>query len=302
MENGFSRQMRQGIGVMTAIAFAALSGAASGEASQSGQPTQPAGQTASKTAGNQDQTKGSQGQAMRVKVDQLEDNPRQYIAKTITVDAEVEEVYGPRLFTIDEPNWGDLAGEIFVFVPSTLAALVRENDRVMITGTVKPFVRADVEREWGWLEMNPEIEVEFTKKPVLVASHIVAGNENRALVIDVKPGGTATPVGTTGGSSSPLKTLSALANGTEDLVGRRVDLGNLRVDSLAKDQGFFVKDAGKAVFVLPGDPDQSSVKANETVSLSGVVLQMPKAMKRRVNMPSGGNDDIYIFATNVNKR
>lgn len=32
------------------------------------------------------------------------------------------------------------------------------------------------------------------------------------------------------------------------------------------------------------------------------MLQMPKAMKSRIDMPSGGNDDIYIYATNVNKR
>jgi hypothetical protein len=28
---------------------------------------------------------------------------------------------------------------------------------------------------------------------------------------------------------------------------------------------------------------------------------MPRAMKDRVNMPSGGNDDIYIYATKITK-
>ena len=142
-------------------------------------------------------------QGTRVTVDQLEDNAARLRGKTVSVDAEVEDVYGPRLFTIDEPNWGDLEGEILVYMPTTLAALVRENDRVTITGTVKSFIRAEVEREWGWLDLDPQVEVELAKKPVLVASRIVGGNENRAMVIEVQPTeGTNQASGTQTGSQS----------------------------------------------------------------------------------------------------
>ena len=84
--------------------------------------------------------------AMKVDLDELEDNTPQYIGKTVSVDAEVEEIYGPRLFTIDEPRWGDLEGEILVFMPTSLAVLVKDDDRITVTGTVKKFVRADFER------------------------------------------------------------------------------------------------------------------------------------------------------------
>jgi hypothetical protein len=223
------------------------------------------------------------------------------MSKTVTVDGEVDDVHGPRVFTIDEPNWGDLEGEILVYLPSNLAALVREDDRVTVTGTVKPFVRADVEREWGWLDLDRDAEVRLSKRPVLVASRIVGGNNDLAIVIDVATGQTTKPVGTTGGSSAAVTTLSTLAKGNDDLIGRRVNLDNIRIDSMAKDSGFFVKDGGAAVFVLPAHPERGSVKASDTVSLSGVVLQMPNAMRSRVDMPSGGNVDIYIYATSVSK-
>jgi hypothetical protein len=55
---------------------------------------------------------------LRVSVDDLEDNARRYMGQRVTVDATVDDVYGPRLFTIDEPRWGDLEGEIFLQVPN----------------------------------------------------------------------------------------------------------------------------------------------------------------------------------------
>jgi hypothetical protein len=97
--------------------------------------------------------------AMRVRVDDLESDPKKYLRQRVSVDAEIEEVFGPRLFTIDEPNWGDLDGEILVVMPTALAAAVREDDRVTVTGTVEQFVLADVEREWGWLGLEPDVEV-----------------------------------------------------------------------------------------------------------------------------------------------
>jgi uncharacterized protein YdeI (BOF family) len=218
------------------------------------------------------------------------------------VDAEVQDVHGPRVFTIDEPNWGDLEGEILVYVPSNLAALVREDDRVTVTGTVKPFVRAELDREWGWLDMDPEVEVRLSKKPVLVASRVVGGNNDLAMVIDASASTDKNkPVGTTGGSGSPMSDLSSIAGADEELVGRRVELNGVKVQSMANDTGFFVSAGGKAILVLPSKPDAETVKANDTVSLHGVVLQMPRAMKDRVNLPSGGNKDVYIYATKITK-
>lgn len=260
-----------------------------------------------------------QDQAMRVPLDQLEDNASKYTGKTIAVDAEVETVHGPRLFTIDEPGWGDLEGEILVYMPSDLAALVKEDDRVTVTGTVKPFVKAEVEREWGWLDPDDEVVVELSSKPVLVASRIVGGTSNLAMSIRLTPSsdttdrqqsdravgtsGTTGP-GTTGSASSSgaaLTEIRAIADADEDLVGRRVKLQNVQLTA-GKERGFWLSGTnGPRVYVLPSATMTDRPAAGQAASIEGVVLQMPRAMRTRLNPGGDWNDDVYIYAFNVTR-
>ncbi|HXW07487.1 MAG TPA: hypothetical protein VD833_19785 [Vicinamibacterales bacterium] len=242
-------------------------------------------------------------QGTAVRVDQLEDNARQYIGKTVSVDAEIEDVLGPRMFTIDEPRWGDLEGEILVYVPTSLAALVREDDRVTVTGTVKSFVRSDVEREWGWIGLDPEIELEFAKRPVIVASRVVGGTNNTAMLIEIDSAPDK-PVGTTGGSAAPLTDLNAIAQGRDEFVGRRVSLTGLKVDEVAKGGGFFTRAPNGMIFVLPAHPDKTSVQAGDSISVDGVILQLPREMKKRLRGAAGdskGPGEVYVYATDVRK-
>lgn len=272
----------------------------------------------------------------RVKLDAIEDNPKQYLGKTVSVDAEVEDVYGPRLFTIDEPNWADLRGEILVMLPSPLAALVSENDRVTITGTLKPFVRAEVERSWGWLGLDADTEVEFSSKPVLVASRIVGGDNNRVMVITVDKAGqtagkmdAATAPAQTSARSQPssaaaphsaassapqsssgreaaddMKAVSdpgVVARADVDFVGHEVNL-TVPVHAKAKDRGFFIKAGDGQVYVLPAFDQVDIARSGEKVTLEGVVLQMPRQMRDRIEAPQSANDDIYIYATDVSRQ
>jgi hypothetical protein len=233
---------------------------------------------------------------MRVTVDDLEDNPSKYIGQKISVDAEVEEIYGPRLFTIDERNWGDLDGEILVALPTPLAALVKENDRVTISGTMRPFVRTEIEREWGWLGLDPSVEVEVGAKPVLVADRLIGGNDNVAMVIDTSPNA-ARPIGTSGGAAA-ITDSSALGAADSGTVGRRAQLSGARVSQIGAMNGFFVQAGNRQLFVLPATAGVT-VKGGDTVSIEGVVLQMPRNMVMRLNPPQGFNEDVYLYATMV---
>jgi hypothetical protein len=247
----------------------------------------------------------------RVALSDLEENPNRYTGQTINVTAEVEEVFGPRLFKIDEPNWGDLDGEVLVHVPTTLAAVVREDDRVTVTGTMKMFVKADLERELAFLEPDPDVEMEFAARPVLVASQIVGGNSNVALAISLAPAspsgektvGTSgtTGTGTTGaaGTGAALTDAGALASGGDDLVGRQVNLGNAKVSQMAKNHGFWIEAGGSTVFVLPQHAEtQKMATAGQTLSIDGIVLQMPRSMRDEARS-ANANTDIYIYARSV---
>jgi hypothetical protein len=99
----------------------------------------------------------SQPAGTKVSGGDLEENAKRYVGQTIDVTAEVEDVYGPRLFKIDEHNWGDMDAEVLVYLPSDLASLVREDDFVTVTGTMKMLLKTDLERELGWLEPEPDV-------------------------------------------------------------------------------------------------------------------------------------------------
>jgi hypothetical protein len=268
-------------------------------------------------------------EGLRVRIDQLEDNPSNYVGKTVSVDAEVEDVYGPRVFTIDEANWGDLEGELLVYVPSPLAAIVRENDRVTITGQVKRFIEADFENEWGWLGVDDEMEVKLGKRPVLVATNIVGGNNRTVLVVNIDKQGqgamagtsaasgssksgttgtagaaTAGTTGTSGTARAALTDASSLGMAGLDMVGRTVDLDNVRVEALGDRHGIFARAGNQTVFILPTVGERPGVSKGEMISIEGTVLQMPRFMKDRLQSTAGGssfNDTIYIYATKVQR-
>jgi hypothetical protein len=257
----------------------------------------------------------SETEGMKVSVGDLEEKPAQYLGKTVSVTAEVEEVFGPRLFKIDEPNWADLDGEVLVYMASNLAALVREGDRITVTGTPKTILRAELERELGWFDADPELQVEFATRPVVVASRVVGGNSDMAIAIGVtgtseksEAVGTTGASGTSDESKSPsgttaITSATALDDGERDLVGRRVLLENLKVTQAAG-QGFWVKTGQRSLFVLPTPADRSGAakkapSPGQTVTLEGVILEMPKRLRDKADGVENANELVYIYASHV---
>jgi len=243
----------------------------------------------------------------RVSFDDLEDNPAKYMGRQVSVDAEVDDVLGPRLFTIEAPGW-DLDGEILVFMRSGLAALVAENDQVTISGTMQPLVRAQLEAEWRWLGID-DADVDLSIESVLVADRLIGGNENLAVVIAAEPsvvgtGGRAEPAAAakpaTRGTGAPLTTVVAVASAPRTSVGRAVSIKNVVVDAVAAGGGFWVRGPqGRRVFVLPIDRDAHKLKAGQRVSIDGLVLQMPRSMKQRVAAGDPQPAAVYVHATTV---
>lgn len=266
------------------------------------------------TAGTRESTAPmmrSEAKGMEVSIGDLEENPAKYTGKVITVTAEVESVFGPRLFKIDEPGWGDLDGEVLVHLPSNLAALVREEDRLTVTGTMKMLIEADLQRELGWLEPDPDVEVEFARRPVLEATQIVGGNSNVALAITVSPAGgngdkavgtsgTSASAGSSGAKAEALTDPGALANANSDMVGRQVRLEGVKVSRAATKRGFWIESGTGSVFVLPADDEkQINATAGQSMTVHGVVLEMPRSLRKKTQASKSGNEDVYIYATTV---
>lgn len=248
--------------------------------------------------------------AMRVSVDDLEDDAMRFTGKTVLVSGEVEKVLGPRLFTIDEPHWADLDGEVLVHMPTALATLVRPDDLVSVTGTIRPFVQADVEEEWSWFSDNEDVAVRFKERPVLVATRIIGGDDNRALFIE-RPAGERTAQADAGTSAtSPARTgdraaasdytpIERLSKITPEVIGRTVNLDGVQVDKVIPGRGFLVQAEGQSVFVRRADGQALKVKAGDSVSVDGVVLTMPPAMRYGIEDMPAAAGHVYVYATDV---
>lgn len=103
-------------------------------------------------------------------------NPNKYYGKTIAVPAEVEEIYSPNAFTLDED---ELIGgsDLLVLVTNSKQKQVpvQDDQKVVATGVLRPFVVADIEREYDltWdLNLQRKLEAEYSKKPVLVVESV----------------------------------------------------------------------------------------------------------------------------------
>lgn len=105
-------------------------------------------------------------------------NLNNYLGKTVTVEADVQEVFGPRALTLDEDDAfaGGIDNDVLV-VGAQTGNLERIEDnwlknKVRVTGTVRGLALVDLEREIG-LDLDPQIEAELEKvKAVIVASSV----------------------------------------------------------------------------------------------------------------------------------
>jgi hypothetical protein len=246
----------------------------------------------------QKQQQHNQQTVSTVKLGALEEHPAQYIGQKITVSGEVGEVLGPRLFTIDERHWIDFDGETLVMV---LAALVRDNNPVTVTGTVRRFVRAEIEPEWGWFD-EPGVDIDFADRAVIMADRVTSAGEELAIRMNVNRD---TAVGTSGSATTgragqPITDAQMLASSNDErLVGRRVELHNARVSSMASGNGFWISGTGnERVFVLPSEKMQVQIGQGQTVDITGVVLQLPNGMRERIGDRSR-DEDIYVYGNQV---
>lgn len=105
-------------------------------------------------------------------------NPTEYYGQTVAVSGEIEEMEGSDsaiAFKLDEDKIAG-AGDLIVLNLTDPTATYEPGDEVVVTGQVRSFVLAEVEKEYDltWdLDMKETLEAEYTDKPVLIATEIV---------------------------------------------------------------------------------------------------------------------------------
>lgn len=102
-----------------------------------------------------------------------------YYGRTVTVSAEVEDVLDEHSFTLDEDAL--FAGpDVLVLLPQGRARTLRHDEKVKVTGTVRPYVVADLDRDFEWFDeghlVRREVEVDYKTRPVLVATQVMSAD------------------------------------------------------------------------------------------------------------------------------
>jgi ribosome-associated translation inhibitor RaiA len=113
--------------------------------------------------------------ATPISAGKLARDARAYYGQTISVKAEVEDVLGPNMFTLDEDSL--LAGsDVLVLVPRGLASNLTHDQKVIVTGKVRQFVETELDRDYDWFDngklVDVKTKVDWKTRPVLVAETI----------------------------------------------------------------------------------------------------------------------------------
>ena len=232
-------------------------------------------------------------QGEKVKIDDLESHPERYAGKTISVDGEVDKLLGPRAFELEEPD-GKSDGEVLVLLSQNLVAMLKDEDKVTVTGTVKTFSRADLHREAIWLDLSDIKAEDLVDKPILVAIRIAGGEANRSYVADMS-GKAMTPAG------AVITDFAILGRGDHTVIGRPVALTQLTIDTIDGRDGFFARSGDGRVFVLLDAPEEFELRVGDTVAVDGVVLALPANIGARLKAPAGANTVIYVYAKEIKR-
>ena len=95
--------------------------------------------------------------------------PQAYYGRRVTLRGVVGLVYGPQIFSLDD---GTAGPGVLVVLPGELEGSVAEGLEVIVTGTARAFVDADVSRELGSLDAPPELVATLSRRPVVVARSV----------------------------------------------------------------------------------------------------------------------------------
>ncbi len=116
-------------------------------------------------------------------IEDVSENPDVYYGQEISLEGEIGEIRNDYAFTLKEDQL--IGGENLLIINATGEPILQEDEKVVIVGQVRPFVKADFDRDYDltWdLDVQEEIEAEYAEKPVLVVDSIYPSTEDEGLL------------------------------------------------------------------------------------------------------------------------
>lgn len=201
-------------------------------------------------------------------LERVAEQPNQYLGKQVTIMGVVDDVHSARAFEVENDSGIVFDKELLVLSKSAVdlnGTPVREDDELFITGTVMKLVTTEVERELGW-DLQPELEVEWSDKPVLVAE-LISQMTPYARWSEAKD------------EETPRLTMTSLwiAPDPVALIGQQVDLPPLRVRSKTPEGLWVGFSHFNQLFVVPPKAQMAGIEVGDWVSIDGTLRAMPSA-------------------------
>ncbi|MEM7761328.1 MAG: hypothetical protein AAF298_24845 [Cyanobacteria bacterium P01_A01_bin.40] len=116
-------------------------------------------------------------------IEEVSENPDLYYGQEISLEGEVGEIKNEFAFMLKEDQL--VGGDNLLIINATGEPIPEADNFVVITGIVRPFVTAEFERDYDltWdLDVQQEIEAEYTEKPVLVVENIYPSAKDEGLL------------------------------------------------------------------------------------------------------------------------
>ena len=105
--------------------------------------------------------------------DEITETPELFYNQRIAVEGEVEEMLESGLFEIGEDRL--FSGEPLLVIPAAGTKIPTENEIVVVTGILRPYIKAEFERDYDlqWdLSVKESIDAEYEQEPVFVADGV----------------------------------------------------------------------------------------------------------------------------------
>ena len=114
----------------------------------------------------------------RATVSDIIQNPNQFVARTVTLDGEVDRVISPRMFVFDQMGTA-IGDEILIITENQIPQeaedatmnTFNDADQVTVTGTVNRLLIAEIERDLE-IDLDRQLEIEFENRPVIMATDV----------------------------------------------------------------------------------------------------------------------------------
>lgn len=105
---------------------------------------------------------------------EVTDEPEEFYGRVIAVEGEVDEIFSPAAFTLNDPDLFE--GEDLLVINALPERVVEDDETVVVVGELRPrLVVEDIDRDYdlGWdSELRTKLEVEYERKPVLIVREI----------------------------------------------------------------------------------------------------------------------------------